>query len=90
VYPDKEVPNKTTVHQVVTFQDTGSVCLWQVLTEWQNSWSYGHTDFKQCVSCNNRIWVQEFNIAVGFIAFLMKGFIYSNWDCILNVTYCII
>jgi hypothetical protein len=27
VYPDKEVPNKTTVHQVVTFQDTGSVCL---------------------------------------------------------------
>jgi hypothetical protein len=27
VYADKEVPNKTTVHQLVTkFQDTGSIC----------------------------------------------------------------
>jgi hypothetical protein len=27
-YPDKEVPNKTTVHRLVTkFRDTGSVCL---------------------------------------------------------------
>jgi hypothetical protein len=26
-YPDKEVPNKTTIHrQVTTFRDTGSVC----------------------------------------------------------------
>jgi hypothetical protein len=26
-YPDKEVPNKTTVHRLVTkFRDTGSVC----------------------------------------------------------------
>jgi hypothetical protein len=28
VYPDKEVPNKTTIHRLVTkFRDTGSVCL---------------------------------------------------------------
>jgi hypothetical protein len=27
-YPDKEVPNKTKIHQLVTkFRDTGSVCL---------------------------------------------------------------
>jgi hypothetical protein len=27
-YPDKEVPSKTTIHQMVTkFRDTGSVCL---------------------------------------------------------------
>jgi hypothetical protein len=27
-YPDKEVPNKTTIHRLVTkFRDTGSVCL---------------------------------------------------------------
>jgi hypothetical protein len=37
-YPDKEVPNKKTIHQLVTkFRDTGSVCLWQVLIERQSS-----------------------------------------------------
>jgi hypothetical protein len=50
-YPDKEVPNKTTVHRLVTkFRDTGSVCLWQVLIEWQNSWNYGRTECKQWIS----------------------------------------
>jgi hypothetical protein len=38
VYPDKKVLNKTTIHWLVTtFSDTGSVCLWQVLTEWQTA-----------------------------------------------------
>jgi hypothetical protein len=33
-YPDKEVPNKTTVHLLVTqFRDTGSACLLQVFIE---------------------------------------------------------
>jgi hypothetical protein len=27
VYPDKEVPNKTTIHKLVTFRGTGSVYL---------------------------------------------------------------
>jgi hypothetical protein len=55
-YPDKEVPNKTTMHRLVTkFRDTGSACLWQVLIERQNSWNYGRTDFKQWISCNNGI-----------------------------------
>jgi hypothetical protein len=60
-YPDKEVPEKTTIHRLVTkFRDTGSVFLWQVLIERQNSWNYVRTDFKQCISCNNGIRLQEF------------------------------
>jgi hypothetical protein len=28
VYPDREVPNETTVHRLITkFRDTGSVCV---------------------------------------------------------------
>jgi hypothetical protein len=50
-YPDKELLNKTTIHRLVTrFRNTGSVYLWQVLIERQNSWNYGCTDFKQCIS----------------------------------------
>jgi hypothetical protein len=41
-----------------------SVALWQVLIERQNSSNYGRTDFKQCISCNGEIWLQEFDIAV--------------------------
>jgi hypothetical protein len=67
-YPDKEVPNKATVHwQATTFRDTGRVCLWQVPSEQQNSWKYGRTDFKQCISCNNGIRLQEFNISIGSV-----------------------
>jgi hypothetical protein len=74
-YPDKEVPNKTIVHRLVTkFRDTGSVCLWQVLIERHNSWNYGRTDFKQYISCNNGLWLQEFNIAIGFVVLWVKGF----------------
>jgi hypothetical protein len=73
-YTDKEVPNKTTIHGLVTkFRNTGSVCLWQVLIEQQNSWNYGRTDFKQCISCNNGIRLQEFNIAIGFVVLCVKG-----------------
>jgi hypothetical protein len=79
VYPGKEVLNKKTVHRLVTtFQDTGSICLWQVLIERQNSLNYGHTDFKRCISCNNRIRPQEFNIAIGFIVLCVKGFMCSS------------
>jgi hypothetical protein len=65
-YSDREVPNKTIIHRLVTeFRNTGSVCLWQVLIERQNSWNYDRTDFKQCISCNNGIRLQEFRIAIG-------------------------
>jgi hypothetical protein len=85
-YPDKEVPKQTAVHWVVTkFRDAGSVCLWQVLIERQNSWNYGRTDFKQCISCNDGIRLQEFNIAICFV----KGFMCSSKDCVLNGTPCI-
>jgi hypothetical protein len=33
-YPDNGVPNKKTIHPLeTTFQDAGSVCLWQMLIE---------------------------------------------------------
>jgi hypothetical protein len=85
-YPDKEVPNKTTVHEPVTkFRDTGSVCLWEVLIDPRNSWNYGCTYFKQCISCNNGIRPQEFNIAVGLC---VKVFMCRSWGCFLNGTSC--
>jgi hypothetical protein len=78
VHPDEEVPNKT-VHQLVTeYQDIGSVCLWQVLTEWQNSWNYDCTDLKQCISCKYGIQLQEFNTTVGFVVLCMKCFMCSS------------
>jgi hypothetical protein len=86
-YPDKEVPNKTTMHRVGTkFRDTGSVCLWQVLLiERQNSWNYGRTDIKQWISCNNGIRLQEFNIAIGFVVVSVKV-LCSGWGCVLHGT----
>jgi hypothetical protein len=58
-YPEKDVSNKTTIHRLVTkFRDTGSVCLWQVLMEPQNSWNYGRTNFNQGIRCNNDTWLQ--------------------------------
>jgi hypothetical protein len=66
-YPDKEVPNKIAIHRLVkTFRDTGSSCLWQVLIERQKSWNYGRTDFKQCISCNDGMRLQEFNLFSSF------------------------
>jgi hypothetical protein len=43
-YPDKEVPNKTTMHQLVT-TFLCDKCL--------------SSDFKQCIRCNNGVWLQE-------------------------------
>jgi hypothetical protein len=78
-YPDKEVPNKTTIHLPVTkFRDTGSVCLWQLIIERQNSWDYVRIDFKQCISCNNGIRPQEFNIAVGFVVLCLKAIMFCS------------
>jgi hypothetical protein len=37
-----------------------------------NSWNYGHTDFNHCISCNNGIHLQKFNIATGFVDLCMK------------------
>jgi hypothetical protein len=87
-YLDNKVPNKTIHHLVPKFQDRGSVCLWQVLTEWQNSWNYGCTNLKQCISCNNETQLQEFNIAIGFVVLCMKRFMCSSYGCILNGTPC--
>jgi hypothetical protein len=51
VYPDKEVPNKTTVQRRVTaIRDSGSVCLCQVVVGRQNSRIYGRSDFEQFIS----------------------------------------
>jgi hypothetical protein len=78
-YPDKEVSNKTTVHRLGTkFRGTGSVCLWQVRIDRQNSWNYDRTNFKQCISCNKGIWLQEFNIAIGFVVLCVKMFMCSS------------
>jgi hypothetical protein len=42
-YPDKELPNKTTIYRLVTkFRDTGSVC-----HKSSSRKNYGRTDFKQ-------------------------------------------
>jgi hypothetical protein len=84
-YPDKEVPNKTTVHRLVTtFRDIGRVCLGQVLIERQ-SWNNGRTDFKQCISCNNGIRLQEFNITVGFFVLWSRDTLVSIMtDCGLD------
>jgi hypothetical protein len=73
-YPDKEIPNETTYWLETKFLDIGSVCLWQVLIERPSSCYCGRTDFKQCVSCNNRILLQEFSIAIRFIVLCVKGF----------------
>jgi hypothetical protein len=54
---------------VTTFQDTGSVCH-QCTSGDKTAEIYGRTDFKQCVSCNNGMWLEEFNIAVGFMVYV--------------------
>jgi hypothetical protein len=75
-------PHKKIVYWLAKkFNYAGSVCLWQVLIERKNSWNYGHIDFKQCISCNNGIQLQEFNIATGFVVFCVKG-------CFLNGLLC--
>jgi hypothetical protein len=35
----------------------------------QSNWNYGHADFKQRISCNNGIRLQEFNTIVAFHSF---------------------
>jgi hypothetical protein len=88
-YRDKEVPNKTIIHRLVTtFRDTGSVCLWQVLIERQNSWNHGRTDFKQCISCNNGIRLQELHRATGSLLLCVKGFMCCSLVSVLNATFC--
>jgi hypothetical protein len=78
-YPNKEVPNKITIHRLVTtFRETGSVDLWQVLIRWQNSWNYDRTDFQQCINYNNGLRLQEFNIATGLVVLCVKVFMYSS------------
>jgi hypothetical protein len=68
-----------TSHRLVTlFWNTWSVCLWQVLIERQNSWNYGRTDFKQCISCNNGIRLQGLNTAIDFVVSCVKGFMCSS------------
>jgi hypothetical protein len=37
-----------------------------------DSSNYGYTDFNQCMSCNNGIHLQEFNIATGFVDLCIK------------------
>jgi hypothetical protein len=86
-YPGKEVPNKTTIHWLVTILGYRK-CLWQVLTERQNSWNYCRIDFKQCISCNNGIRLQKFIIAIVFVVFWVKLLICSSEGCVLNWTFC--
>jgi hypothetical protein len=40
------------------------------LIERQKSWNYGHIDFKQCISCNNAIQLQEFNIIIFVVLYV--------------------
>jgi hypothetical protein len=89
-YPDKEELNKT-IHWLATiFWNRGSACLWQGILNWRNSFSYVCTDFKQCISCNNRIWLQELNVATGFIILCVKWFMCISQGYILNGAFCII
>jgi hypothetical protein len=41
------------------------------------------------VSCYNRIQLQEFNIAIGFIDLCVKGFMCSSYGSVLNEVFCI-
>lgn len=61
-YHCTEVSRETIIRRLVTkFWNTRSVCRWQMLIERQNRWNYGRTDFKQCISCNNGMWLQKFS-----------------------------
>jgi hypothetical protein len=72
-HPDKKLRNDSRIHILVTtFKHTGNVC--QVLIEGQSSRNDRRIDLKQCISCNNRIRLQEFSIAIGFIDLSMKKF----------------
>jgi hypothetical protein len=42
----------------------------------QNSSNYGRTDFRQSISGNNGIQLQEFNIAHRFVVLCAEGFMY--------------
>jgi hypothetical protein len=58
----------------IPFWDTGSACLEQVLTEWQNS-------------CNNELQLQI--STTSFIILCMKGFMCSRHGCVINGTSCV-
>jgi hypothetical protein len=49
--------------------------------------SYGGTDFKQCISCNNGTRLQELSIVIVFVL-SVKGFMCSSPHCLLNGTLC--
>jgi hypothetical protein len=72
-YTDKDVPDKT-IHGLLTFWNTRSVCLLHEPIKRQNSCYYGLNDFKQSTRCNKRIRLQEFNTVIGFVALCVKGF----------------
>jgi hypothetical protein len=76
-YPHKKVQNKTTIYRSVSkFRYTGSVC--EKCSMSDKTLNYGRTDFKQCISCNNGIQLQEFNTAIGFEVLCVKGFMCSS------------
>jgi len=55
-YCDEELSNKATVHRLVSkFRDTGSVCLWRVFLERQNSSNYWRTDLNECIICKKSV-----------------------------------
>jgi hypothetical protein len=53
-----------------------------VLIEQQNSRNYGPADFKQCVSCNSGLLLQEFSIVIGFVGrrFVLEGVHVYLWS----------
>jgi hypothetical protein len=85
-HPDKEVPNKTTIHRLVTkFWGQGKDCLCQVLISDKTSEITAVTDFKQCISCNNGIRLRELNIATGFVVLWVKGLeLRLEWNILYN------
>jgi hypothetical protein len=52
-----------------------------------NSPCYVRTDFKQCVSCNNAIELQEFDISFGFVVLYLKRFMCRRQNCDRHGTF---
>jgi hypothetical protein len=51
---------------------------WQLLIEWQKSWNFCRTDSEQCITCNNEMRLQKFNIVNWFRRLVGEGVCMSD------------
>jgi hypothetical protein len=77
-YPDSEGTNMTTAHSTGNkTSEHRKCCLWQLVIERQNCWDCVRTDFKRFFSCNSGIWLQDFNIVIGFVVLCAGDYVYQ-------------